>query len=37
MSENQELTETRGFDNEIDILVYQNGPEKINQDVKINM
>ena len=28
MSENQELTENQDFDNEIDILLYQNGAEK---------
>ena len=37
MSENQEMSESRGFDDEIDILLYQNGAEKINQDVKINI
>ena len=30
MSENQELTENQDFDDEIDILLYQNGAEKIN-------
>ena len=30
MSENQEMSKHRGFDNEIDILLYQNGAEKIN-------
>ena len=28
MSENQELTENRGWHNEIDIVLYQNGAEK---------
>ena len=28
MSENQELTENQDFDDEIDILLYQNGAEK---------
>ena len=30
MSENQEMFENRGSDDEIDILLYQNGAEKIN-------
>ena len=30
MSETQELTENQDFDDEIDILLYQNGPEKNN-------
>ena len=30
MSENQELTEHRGFDDGIDILLHQNEAEKIN-------
>ena len=30
MSENQEMSKNHGFANEIDILLYQNGAEKIN-------
>ena len=30
MTENQEMFENRGFDDEIDILLSQNGAEKIN-------
>ena len=30
MSENQEMSKNLGFDAEIDILLYQNGAEKIN-------
>ena len=30
MSENQEMTENRCFDYEIEILLHQNGAEKIN-------
>ena len=37
LSENHELTENRGFDDGIYILWYQNGAEKINKDVKINI
>ena len=33
LSENQEMTENLGFDDKIDILLYQNGTEKINEDV----
>ena len=28
MSENQEMSKNRSFDNEIDILLYRNGAEK---------
>ena len=34
MSENQEMFENRGFHNEIDILWYQSGAEKINKTIK---
>ena len=30
LSENQEMSKNRGLDDEIDILLYQNGAEKIN-------
>ena len=33
MSENQELSENLGFDDEIDILLYQNGAEQINEAI----
>ena len=35
MLENQELTEHRGFDDEIDILWYQNGAEKAIKPLKL--
>ena len=34
MTENQEMFENRGFHNEIDILWYQSGAEKINKTIK---
>ena len=37
MSENHEISNNQGFDDEIDILLYRNEADKINQDVKINI
>ena len=34
MSENHEMSENRSLDYEIDILLYQNGAEKINKTIK---
>ena len=34
MSENQEMFENRSFHDEIDILWYQSGAEKINKTIK---
>ena len=34
MLENQEMSENRGFDHEIDILWYQSGAEKINKAIQ---
>ena len=34
MSENQEMSKNRCFHNEIDILLYQNGAEKINKTIE---
>ena len=34
MMENQEISQNRGFHDEIDILWYQSGAEKINKAIK---